>query len=125
MEGRLLLVDDLSFMRSALKEILEEAGFSIAGEAANGVEAITLYRTVHPSLVLMDITMPVMDGIEALRRIRRLDPSAMVVMCSALGQEKTILRAIQYGAKDFVVKPFSKARIVSAVEKALESVESP
>ncbi len=123
MEKRLLLVDDLGFMRRALREILEEAGLEIAGEARNGAEAVEQYRRLNPALVLMDITMPVMDGLEALRRIRLFDSGARVVMCSAMGQEKTILRAIQYGARDFVVKPFSRKRIVSAVEKALGTVD--
>lgn len=122
MENRLLLVDDLGFMRSALREILEAEGLEIAGEARNGAEAVEMYRKLNPSLVVMDITMPVMDGLEALRRIRNIDRDALVVMCSAMGQEKNILKAIQYGARDFVIKPFTRKRIVSAVEKALRPV---
>jgi two-component system, chemotaxis family, chemotaxis protein CheY len=123
MEKRLLLVDDLGFMRTALREILEAAGMVVVGEAANGKEAVELYRQLNPAVVLMDITMPVMNGIEALRHIKTIDSKALIVMCSALGQEKTILRAIQLGAHDFVVKPFTRKRIVSAVEKALERVD--
>jgi two-component system, chemotaxis family, chemotaxis protein CheY len=124
MEKRLLLVDDLGFMRTALREILEEAGMLVVGEAENGKEAVELYLKLNPAVVLMDITMPVMNGIEALRQIRIIDSNALIVMCSALGQEKTILRAIQLGAHDFVVKPFTRKRIVSAVEKALERVDA-
>lgn len=123
MEKRLLLVDDLQFMRRVLKEILEGAGFSICGEAVNGKDAVQQYVDLKPDGVILDITMPVMDGIEALRRIRKLDRKATVIMCSALGQESMILKAIQYGAKDFVVKPFSRERIISAVRKALKVPE--
>ncbi len=114
----LLIVDDLAFMRTALRDIAHEAGLSVIGEAANGQEGIEYYFSLRPDVVLMDITMPVMDGLQALRRIRRRDPHAVVVMCSALGQQEYILKAIQWGARDFVVKPFRPERIVSAVKKA-------
>jgi two-component system chemotaxis response regulator CheY len=114
-----LIVDDLEFMRSALREILDTAGIPVVGEACNGVEGVELYSRLDPGVVLLDITMPEMDGLTALRRIRRDDPSARIIMCSALGQEATILKAIRYGARDFVVKPFKPERIVSAVRKAL------
>ncbi len=118
MSVRILIVDDLSFMRTAIREIVEASGFQVAGEAENGAQGVELYRSRQPDVVLMDITMPVMDGIESLRRIIDADPAARVVMCSALGQQEYIVRAIQYGAKDFVVKPFRPERIVSAVRKA-------
>ncbi len=117
MSIRILVVDDLSFMRTAIREIIEASGFGVAGEAENGVEGIMLYRERRPDVVLMDITMPVMDGIESLRRIVDYDPKARVIMCSALGQQEYIIRAIQYGARDFIVKPFRPERIVSAVRK--------
>ena len=117
MSVRILIVDDLSFMRTAIREIIEASGFGVAGEAENGVEGIMLYRERRPDVVLMDITMPVMDGIESLKRIVGYDPRARVIMCSALGQQEYIIRAIQYGARDFIVKPFRPERIVSAVRK--------
>ena len=117
MSVQILIVDDLSFMRTAIREIIETSGFGIAGEAENGVEGIMLYRERRPDVVLIDITMPVMDGIESLKRIVDYDPRARVIMCSALGQQEYIIRAIQYGARDFIVKPFRPERIVSAVRK--------
>lgn len=119
MSGRLLLVDDLAFMRTVLREHLEAVGMEIAGEAENGKRAVDLYKEIRPDGVVLDITMPVMDGIQALHRIRDYDPHAVVVICSALGQEQKIIEAIQAGAKDFVVKPFTRERIVSAVQKAI------
>jgi two-component system, chemotaxis family, chemotaxis protein CheY len=115
---KIILVDDLSFMREAIRHIIEDADMSILGEAENGVEAINLYTQVAPDIVLMDITMPVMDGLESLKEIRKLDPNAKVIMCSALGQQKYIIKAIQLGAKDFILKPFLPERIISAITKA-------
>ncbi len=118
MSLRILIVDDLSFMRNAIREIIESQGFEVAGEAENGEVGVLRYEETRPDVVLMDITMPVLDGIESLRRIIHLDEAARVVMCSALGQQEYIIRAIQFGAKDFIVKPFRPERIVSAVKKA-------
>lgn len=118
MSLRILIVDDLSFMRNAIREIVESQGFEVAAEAENGEIGVRRYEETRPDVVLMDITMPVLDGIESLRRIMRLDRGARVVMCSALGQQEYIIRAIQFGAKDFIVKPFRPERIVSAVKKA-------
>lgn len=118
MSLRILIVDDLSFMRNAIREIVESQGFEVAAEAENGQVGVERYRETRPDVVLMDITMPVLDGIESLRRILALDEGAKVVMCSALGQQEYIIRAIQFGAKDFIVKPFRPERIVSAVKKA-------
>ena len=120
MAQRVLIVDDLSFMRDAIREIVESAGFVVAGEAEDGAMAVDMYQRVRPDVVLLDITMPVMDGIAALRRIRSLDPKATVIMCSALGQQAYIIKAIQSGARDFVVKPFRPERIVSALSKATQ-----
>ena len=113
-----LIVDDLAFMRDAIRDILENAGFRVAGEAADGVAGIEGYLSLRPDVVLMDITMPVMDGLRALAGIRRRDPTAVVVMCSALGQEEYIFKAIQLGARDFIVKPFRGQRVINAVRKA-------
>ncbi|MCL1818286.1 MAG: response regulator [Spirochaetaceae bacterium] len=115
---RVLIIDDLAFMRAAIRTVLEEAGMEIAGEAENGKEGIILYMQTKPDIVLLDIVMPVMDGITTLQRLIRDDPSARIVMCSALGEQELIVRAIQLGARDFVVKPFQPNRIVSAIQKA-------
>ncbi len=116
-----LIVDDLEFMRTALRDILSQAGIQVAGEADNGREGFRRYFKIRPDVVLLDITMPEMDGLTVLRAIRRRDPSARIIMCSAMGQESTILKAIRLGARDFVVKPFKPDRIVSAVSKALKT----
>ncbi|MBN2658831.1 MAG: response regulator [Spirochaetales bacterium] len=114
-----LIVDDLSFMRSVIGDILKDSGFTIAGEAVDGRDAVEKYRALRPDAVILDITMPVMDGLEALERIRKYDPSSVVVMCSSMSDQDNIIRAIQLGAADFVVKPFKKSRMISAVKKAL------
>jgi two-component system chemotaxis response regulator CheY len=119
MKQRVLIVDDLQFMRIALKEIIQEGGFTLAGEAGDGIEAISQYKSLVPDLVLMDITMPRMDGIECLRRLKKLDPKAEVIMCSSLGQEKYILQSIRYGAGDFIIKPFTKERVINALNLAM------
>ena len=116
--SKVLIVDDAAFMRAMLRKILSEAGHECL-EAGSGVEALAAYAEQRPDLVTMDITMPDMDGIEALRELRRLDPRARVVMCSAMGQENLVLDAIRAGAVDFVVKPFKADRVTSAVAKAL------
>lgn len=121
MSFSVLIVDDLGMMRRAIREALETDGIRVAGEAENGRIAVQLYSQLKPDLVLLDITMPVMDGLEALRRITLLDPRARVVMCSAMSGQKYVVRAIQLGAKDFIVKPFKRQRILSAVRKAVES----
>jgi two-component system chemotaxis response regulator CheY len=119
MAMNILIVDDLTFIKIVLRDILEKAGFRVVGEASNGDEAIRLYQERRPDVVLMDITMPGMDGLTALKRIRGIDPSARVIICSALGQQRLIVQAIQLGAKDFIVKPFQPQRVVSALKKAL------
>jgi len=121
MGARVLIVDDLSFIKIVIRDILEKTGFEVVGEASNGVEAIELFAKTKPDIVLMDITMPRMDGIQALKEIINLDKNAKVIMCSALGQQKLIIQAIQYGAKDFIVKPFKAERIVGAIKKVLTS----
>ncbi|MEE1290284.1 MAG: response regulator [Spirochaetota bacterium] len=119
MASRVLIVDDLAFIKLIIKDTLEKTGFEVAGEASNGVEAIEQYKRLQPDIVLMDITMPKMDGIQALQEIVKIDPQAKVIMCSALGQQKLIIQSIQLGAKDFIVKPFKPERIVGAIKKAL------
>lgn len=120
MAGKILLCDDAAFMRMMMKDILQRNGYTIVGEAANGKEGVKLYKEKEPDLVLMDITMPEMDGIEALKEIKTYDPSARVVMVSAMGQQAMVITAIQCGAKDFVAKPFQPERVLEAVEKALQ-----
>lgn len=119
MSIRVLVTDDLPFMREAIRDVLESAGITVVGEAENGRDMMYRYADLEPDVVLLDITMPVMDGITALRKLIRYDPSARVVMCSALNEQELILRSIQLGAMDFVVKPFEAHRIVSAVTKAM------
>lgn len=119
MGSRILVVDDAAFMRMMLKDILEKNDFQVVGEAENGQMAVDKYRELEPDLVTMDITMPEMDGIEAVKQIRSVDANARVVMCSAMGQQAMVIDAIQAGAKDFVVKPFQPERVVEAVSKAL------
>lgn len=115
-----LVVDDAAFMRLMLREILTKHGWNIVGEADTGVEAIALYTELKPDVVTMDITMPEMDGLTALREIIKFDKSARVVMCSAMGQQAMVIEAIQAGAKDFIVKPFKHDRVIDALTKSLE-----
>jgi len=119
MSNRILIVDDLAFIKLIIRDTLEKTGFEVAGEASNGLEAVELFKRLNPDVVLMDITMPRMDGIQALQEIIKIDPNAKVIMCSALGQQKLIIQSIQLGAKDFIVKPFKPERIVGAIKKAL------
>ncbi len=115
-----LIVDDLTFIKIVLREILESAGFRVVGEASNGEQAIAQYQDRRPDVVLMDITMPGMDGLTALRKIREIDPEAKIIMCSALGQQQLIVKAIQMGARDYIVKPIQPNRVIGAVKKALD-----
>jgi two-component system chemotaxis response regulator CheY len=117
--ARVLVVDDAAFMRKMVSDALAKGGHEVVGEAGNGVEAIARFQELKPDLMTLDITMPEMDGLAALAEIVAVDPSAKVVMCSALGQESKVLEAIKLGAKDFVVKPFQPARVIEAVDKAL------
>lgn len=119
MSKRILVVDDAAFMRMMLRDILTKNGYVIAGEAENGVMAVERYMELRPDLVTMDITMPEMDGITAVREIKRRDPQAKVIMCSAMGQQAMVIDAIQAGARDFIVKPFQPERVLEAVGKAL------
>lgn len=112
-----LIVDDSGFIRRMLRDILEKNGHAVVGEASDGEEAVEAFQNVSPGLVTMDITMPVVDGIQALERILELDPSARVIMVSALGQEEFIERSLELGAKDFIVKPFQPQKVVDTVER--------
>ena len=114
-----LIADDAAFMRMMIKNILSEAGYDVVGEAENGHVAVTKYRELKPDLTTMDITMPEMDGLAALKEIRGEDPAARVVMCSAMGQQSMVIESIQAGARDFIVKPFQPDRVLEAIQKAL------
>ena len=116
---RVMVCDDAAFMRMVIKDILVKNGYEIAAEAENGLKAVERYPEAKPDLVLMDITMPEIDGIEAVRRIKALDPNANVIMCSAMGQQAMVIEAIQAGAKDFIVKPFKADRVLEAVRKVI------
>ncbi|TGU66284.1 response regulator, partial [Mesorhizobium sp. M00.F.Ca.ET.186.01.1.1] len=102
-----------------IKEILSKNGYSVVGEASDGAQAVEKYKELGPDLVTMDITMPEMDGISALKEIKKLDPNARVIMCSAMGQQAMVIDAIQAGAKDFIVKPFQADRVLEAIKKTL------
>jgi two-component system chemotaxis response regulator CheY len=119
MSKKILIVDDAAFMRMMLKNILSQNGYEIAGEASNGLEAVALYKELKPDLVTMDITMPEMDGITAVKEIKKIDPEAKIIMCSAMGQQAMVIESIQAGAKDFIVKPFQPDRVLEAVRKVL------
>jgi two-component system, chemotaxis family, chemotaxis protein CheY len=117
--ARVLIVDDAAFMRKLLTDALVSGGHEVVGEAGNGIEAVTRWQELRPELTTLDITMPEKDGLAALAEIMAIDPSAKVIMCSALGQEGKVLEAVKLGAKDFVVKPFQPPRVLEAVDKAL------
>lgn len=119
MAKSILIVDDASFMRMMIKDTLTKNGFNVIGEAENGQIAVQKYKELSPDLVTMDITMPEMDGIQALKSIREITPDAKVIMCSAMGQQAMVIEAIQAGAKDFIVKPFQPDRVLEAVKKVI------
>ena len=119
MAKNILICDDAAFMRMMIKDILTKNGYNVVGEAENGARAVEKYAELKPDLVLMDITMPEMDGIQALKKIKESDPSALVIMCSAMGQQAMVIEAIQSGAKDFIVKPFQAERVLEAVKKVI------
>ena len=117
--ANVMICDDAAFMRMMIKDILTKNGYEIAAEAENGQKAVERYPDAKPDLVLMDITMPEMDGIQALKKIKEIDPNANVIMCSAMGQQAMVIEAIQSGAKDFIVKPFQAERVLEAVKKVV------
>ena len=117
--ARVLVVDDAAFMRKVVSDALTSGGHEVVGEAGNGNEAVQRYQELQPELTTLDITMPEKDGLAALAEIMTINPSARVLMCSALGQESKVIESIKLGAKDFVVKPFQPPRLLEAVSKAL------
>lgn len=116
--SKILIVDDAEFLRVRITKMLSGDGFQVF-EAENGLKAVATYKEIHPDLVLMDVTMPEMDGLTALKEIRKFDPSAKVIMLTALGQESVVLEAVKSGARDFVVKPFERERVMNAINKLL------
>ncbi len=119
MSAKILIVDDAAFMRMMIKNILVKEGYEVVGEAENGAQAVEKYKELNPDLVTMDITMPEMDGISAVKEIMKINSGAKVVMCSAMGQQAMVIDAIQAGAKDFIVKPFQADRVIEAISKVL------
>ena len=119
MAKNILICDDAAFMRMMIKDILTKNGYNVVGEAENGAKGVEKYNELKPDLVLMDITMPEMDGIAALKAIKANDPGASVIMCSAMGQQAMVIESIQSGAKDFIVKPFQADRVIEAVKKVV------
>ncbi|MDD4364302.1 MAG: response regulator [Synergistales bacterium] len=119
MGAKVLIVDDAAFMRMMLKDILLKNGFEVIGEAENGKTGVQLFQELSPDLVTMDITMPEMDGISAVKEIKKLDGTARIVMVSAMGQQSMVIEAIQAGAADFIVKPFQPDRVLESLRKAL------
>ena len=117
--AKILVVDDAAFMRMMIKDILTKNGYEVAGEAENGSVAVSKYSELKPDLVLMDITTPEKDGIQALKEIKAGDGNAKVIMCSAMGQQAMVIEAIQSGARDFIVKPFQADRVIEAVKKVV------
>ncbi|NPC92904.1 response regulator [Bacillus sp. WMMC1349] len=116
---RVLIVDDARFLRDKMREILESENFQIVGEAGNGEEAVLLYQELKPDLVIMDITMPVKNGIEALKDMIQIEPKAKVIMCTAMRQQRIVVEAIEAGAKDFIVKPFEGEKVIEAIRLVL------
>lgn len=116
-----LIIDDAKFMRLTLSNIFEKYNYSVVGTAKNGEEGLNLYKETNPDLVTLDITMPVMDGIQTLSEIMAYDEQANVVMCSAMGQQRLVVKAIELGAKDFIVKPFNEEKVIHTVNQILQS----
>jgi len=114
-----LIVDDLTFIKMVLRDLVEKAGFRVVAEASDGIEALAQFQDKRPDVVLLDITMPKMDGLSTLKKMLEIDPAANIIMCSALGQQQLIVQAIQLGAKDFIVKPFRPERVIASIKKSL------
>ncbi|MGI6778767.1 MAG: response regulator [Acetivibrionales bacterium] len=114
-----LIVDDAAFMRMMIKDILTKNGYEVVGEAENGARAVEKYKELVPDLVIMDITMPEVDGIQAVKEIKKINSDSMIIMCSAMGQQAMVIESIQAGARDFIVKPFQAERVLEAVKKVI------
>jgi len=119
MGKKILIVDDAAFMRMMIKDILSKNGYEVVGDAENGARAVEKYKDLTPDLVIMDITMPEVDGITAVKEIKKINGEAKIIMCSAMGQQAMVIESIQAGARDFIVKPFQAERVVEAVKKVI------
>jgi two-component system chemotaxis response regulator CheY len=119
--GTILIVDDTLFIRTLLKNIFTSGGHTIAGEAADGEDAVAKYKELKPDLVTMDVIMPKMNGIESLKAIKRIDPNARVIMCTAVGQEQMVKLAVRSGARGYIVKPFQASKVLEEVNNVLMS----
>jgi len=119
MGKRILVVDDAAFMRMMIKDILGKNGYEVVGEAENGARAVEKFKELNPDLVIMDITMPEVDGIQAVKEIKSISKDAKIIMCSAMGQQAMVIESIQAGARDFIVKPFQAERVIEAVKKVI------
>lgn len=117
---RILVCDDAAFMRMYIRKIAENNGYEIVGEAENGRVAVNKFKELNPDLVMMDITMPEVTGLEALKSIKDVDSNAKVIICTAMGQQPMIMEAIKYGANDFIIKPFNEEKIISSIKSILE-----
>lgn len=117
--ANILIVDDAAFMRMMIKDILVKNGYNVVGEAENGLRAVEKFKELKPDLIIMDITMPEMDGIQAVKQIRAMSSDAKIIMCSAMGQQAMVIESIQAGARDFIVKPFQADRVLEAVKKVV------
>jgi two-component system chemotaxis response regulator CheY len=120
MSKRVLITDDAAFMREMLREIIAEGGYEVVAEAADGEEALARFNEHHPDVITLDIVMPGKSGLEVLRELMALDPSACVVMCSALGQEALVMEALEAGAKEYIIKPFKPDQVLGALNEALQ-----
>jgi two-component system chemotaxis response regulator CheY len=120
MSKRVLITDDAAFMREMLREIIAEGGYEVVAEAADGEEALERFNEHHPDVITLDIVMPGKSGLEVLRELMALDPSACVVMCSALGQEALVMEALEAGAKEYIIKPFKPDQVLGALNEALQ-----
>lgn len=118
--AKILVVDDAAFMRMTIKKMVEAHGHKVVAEAENGVEAVEKSVDIKPDVILLDITMPEMNGVDALKQIKQLEPTSKVIICSAMGQQAMVAQAIQYGAKDFIVKPFEEDRLIAAIDRVME-----
>ncbi|AXI09195.1 two-component system response regulator [Oceanobacillus zhaokaii] len=121
--AKILIADDAKFMRLTLQAMLSKNTHEIIGEAVNGEEAIKLFKELRPELITMDITMPVVNGIDAIKEIMRLDPDANIIVCSAMGQQKVVVEAIEAGAKDFIVKPFDERNVLATISRVLNTID--
>jgi two-component system chemotaxis response regulator CheY len=115
--SRILITDDAAFMRMMLTDILKKAGHEVVGQATNGLEAVEKYQQLNPDILITDITMPDMDGVQAVKEIRKIDPQAKIIICSSIGQKAMVNEAIQFGAKEFILKPFQADQVINAINK--------